>query len=635
MKISAEQQYKNFHQRFMHDPKKGVQQFLPAWIDTKNRQSIKVAQEVIAAMQAVSNIRIACWKLISDQQDFFDMAPAERAKASMAFVGLRGIGKTSSQNLLQEVLIALSDIYSKNSEVAEEVALELRNAKALYEIMYEIVCQGFDRNGSMCTPTDISALMARLAGASSNSVDVYADYGYGVYLGVKQSVKTNVNLVGDEQKDNLSDRIFSERLDVAYKQAEVVIDRYSLLERMLVEQEWVLNYDYQKSDVLLVNAAKIELPFFEIKENSSIKGSLNHLLMKGYKKIIVLVSNSYINGGRGLVNSEEIFKYCITQGLKKVIQLPMGSVGATHEAYSLLVFEPGAVTESIEFKVMDFGVEKDSGRLFQPAERGFGKPLRQVELNLKAISQNGEMKNAKESHVNVSDILNSKGIQFINSKRQARLVSFEANRFIPSELPQNVRERFEFGRLADYLKIYRIQHMQLGTPEYGVEYFEVGGNDINQFGKFDSTSLLKKYIDVDSKGRLEKAELNTGDLILCIRGSVGKVALIDNPKNLLIAPNQSFVKITLKNSSAEITPDFIYWWLSSKPAQQYIASKVLSVGVPRLSILDVGDIPLPIGPETEIKREIERFKKWDLQVKEIMKKMYEAQEMSSRSFNFD
>ncbi len=157
MKISAEQQYKNFYQRFMHDPKKGVQQLLPGWIDTKNRQSIKVAQEVIAAMQAVSNIRIACWKLIGDQQDFFDMAPVERAKASMAFVGLRGIGKTSSQNLLQEVLIALSDIYSKNSEVAEEVALELRNAKALYEIMYEIVCQGFDRNGSMCSPTDISA----------------------------------------------------------------------------------------------------------------------------------------------------------------------------------------------------------------------------------------------------------------------------------------------------------------------------------------------------------------------------------------------------------------------------------------------------------------------------------------------
>lgn len=632
MKISSEQQFKNFYTRFNYDSKKGVQQLLPEWIDSKNRQSIKVGQEVCAATQAICNLRIACWKLLKDQQDFFDMGAADRAKATTGFVGLRNIGKTNSQNLLQEILISLSEIYSKNSGIAEEVAIEIRDSKPLYEFMYEIACQGFDRNGATCTPSDISELMVRLGGGPNASMDVYADYGYGLYLSAKQSSKSNINLVGDETQENSDQRIFSERLDVAYKQAGVAIDRHSLLERMMVELEWVLNYDYQRSEVLLINAAKNELPFFELKDDPLVKGGLNHMLAMGYNKVIVLVSNAYLNGGRGFVNSQEIFKYCISRGLKTVIQLPMGSIGATHEAYSILIFEPQKITESIEFKVMDFGPEKDPARLYQPAERGFGKPLRQAALNLKAISLSGEIPKARSSVVKIEDVLKPQGSQFINNKRHARLVSFEANRFIKAELPQGIKDRFQFGKLEDFFKIHRIQHMQLGTPEYGIEYLEIGGNDINQFGKFSFKDLPKKYIDPSSKGRLEKAELSSGDLILCIRGAVGKIALVDETQNLTVAPNQSFVKLTLKDKFKDLSAAFIFWWLSSKTAQEYIASKVLSVGVPRLSILDVADIPIPIGPENEILLELKRYKKWDSHVSETIKKIQQAQEMSSKAF---
>ena len=303
MKISSEQQFKNFYTRFNYDSKKGVQQLLPEWIDSKNRQSIKVGQEVCAAIQAICNLRTACWKLLKDQQDFFDMGAADRAKAMMGFIGLRNIGKTNSQNLLQEILISLSEIYSKNKGIADEVAIEIRDSKPLYEFMYEIACQGFDRNGAICTPSDISELMVRLGGGPNASMDVYADYGYGLYLSAKQSSKSNINLVGNETKENSTQRIFSERLDIAYKQAGVAIDRHSLLERMMVELEWVLNYDYQRSDVLLINAAKNELPFFELKDDPLVKGDLNHLLALGYNKVIVLVSNAYLNGGRGFVLS--------------------------------------------------------------------------------------------------------------------------------------------------------------------------------------------------------------------------------------------------------------------------------------------------------------------------------------------
>jgi hypothetical protein len=636
MKISAEQQYKNFYQRFMHDPKKGVQQFLPKWMNDKSRSSVRAAQEVIASMQALINLRVAAAKLIKDQQDFSELKVWERMLVCKGFVGLRSIGKSYGQNLLQDLLESLSGIYKLSTNNLDELSADIRDISQYKEMAYELVCHGFDRNGAVCTPSDVGQMMARIGGCENAPIDIYSDYGFGLYLGALKSSTQKINLVGDEDHRSSQERVLSKRLDVAYRQSEIGLDRYSLLERMLVELEWVLNYDYIQSKTLLINAAKLELPFFQSEDAPNISGELNHLLNYGYENIIVLVSNAYLNGGRGIINSEEIFKYCISKGLKKVIQLPMGAVGATHEAYSILIFQPGIKSEEIDFRVIDFSNATSSKRLYEVAKRGFGKPFRQVELNVDAIICKGEMPEVKGNIVSLQDVLSVTGTKFINSKRRSRLISFEASRFIKEELPKKLLKRFEFGKLSDFVeKIYRIQHMQLGEPESGIEYIELGGSDINQFGKFDPASLPKKYIDKDSRERLKNAELKTGDLILCIRGSVGKVALIDNPENLLIAPNQSFVKITLKNKSSEITPDFIYWWLSSKPAQQYIASKVLSVGVPRLSILDVGDIPLPIGPESEIKREIERFKKWDLQVKEIMKKMYEAQEMSSRSFNFD
>lgn len=111
--------------------------------------------------------------------------------------------------------------------------------------------------------------------------------------------------------------------------------------------------------------------------------------------------------------------------------------------------------------------------------------------------------------------------------------------------------------------------------------------------------------------------------------------MIDDTDKLAVAPNQSFVKLTLNSKNKEISPEFIFWWLSSKTAQEYISSQVLSAGVPRLSILDVAEIPIPIGPVSEILIEMKRYKNWDLQVRETIRKMHQAQEMSSKAFTFD
>jgi len=187
MKISAEQQYKNFYQRFMHDPKKGVQQFLPEWMNDKSRSSVRAAQEVIASMQALINLRVAAAKLIKDQQDFSEFKVWERMLGCKGFVGLRSIGKSYGQNLLQDLLENLSSIYKLSTNNLDELSADIRDISQYKEIAYELVCHGFDRNGAVCTPSDVGQMMARLGGCESAPIDVYSDYGFGLYLGALKS----------------------------------------------------------------------------------------------------------------------------------------------------------------------------------------------------------------------------------------------------------------------------------------------------------------------------------------------------------------------------------------------------------------------------------------------------------------
>ena len=632
MKITSEQLFKSYQQKFEYDSKQGIQRTLPVWIDSKNRSSIKTAQEVVAAMQSYINLRLSCSDLFQNEQQYLDQSLADKAKATISCVGMQSYGSTNSLNLLKELLSEFTEFSKTDQDKANEVNLYLKDLAEVGQMMYEVLCQGFDRNGAEFTPLDVSELMARLAYFQENSVDVYADHGIGIYMSIKHKKNTQVNLVGDEDNNQHQNKKFSERLDFAYKLAEAAIDRNSLLERLLVEMEWTVNYDYQRSTTLLINAAKQELPFFWGENNSGITGNLNHLFDRGYKKVIALVSNNYLNGGRGLINSETVFKYCVQKGLKVVIQLPMGSIGAAHEAYSILIFEPEIKTVEIDFRAMNFGPPDDSSKLYQPAERGFGKPMRKVALLLKNITHNGLMAQVDRSILSLDDVFQRDTAQFRKIRKNFKLVSFEANRFIDTKLPANILNKFEFEKLSRLVRIYRVQHMQMRSHDRGIRYLEIGGNAIDQFGNLDVRYLTEKYIDSVSSTRLEKALLKQGNIIFCIRGAVGKVALIKENLNYKIAPNQSFVIMELKLEKSIIKPELLFWWLNSKVVQDYIKSNVVSAGVPRLSIFDVYDIPIPVGPSHKIEEELKKYYKWFDENLEFNKLKDRVEELSLRAF---
>jgi len=644
MTLNSEAIFKHFRARFDPSIKRGVEVGLPAWVDIKTWQKGKAVKDVMSSFQSALAIRFACSKLFNKTHGFFDVdsdggVPGKLTALTVMLRIIPPCFSNAANDLSQDAIHDLEVLSSADpfKAISAEITAQYRDHKKASIAINELLCHGFDRDGAIFTPKDVAIFMGRLAGIENDCVDIYCNYGAGLYYGNAIHHASNIRLVGNEvaDKDNSWPRQFPERLDLAYKEAKYAFSRSAVLERMVTELGWAtFGQDEKKSKSLLINAALNDLPFYESIRSERSRDSLDHLLNAGYKKVVVLVPNAYLTGGRGLGNSQNVFQHCVSMGLTGVIQLPAGVIGASHEAYSILEFEPGARSTKIDFRNIDFGKESDPARLYQKADRGFGLPMRRNELNLSSITSEGGMPQASRNIRSVDDVL-SRGLSHqTRSKRSAQLVSFEASRFIEQKGFQDLYPQLQFIPLSELVKKYRIQHMQSALPEEGIEYLEIGGNDIGPFGNIEGGT--KKYIDKKISGaRLEKARLKPGDIFLCIRGSVGKVCLMGSAGDIPTVPNQSFVKLSFKKNPKEneINPELLFWWLNSAQCRELLASKALSQGVPRLSISDVEDLLVPIGPWAILELEYKKYKQWKIEVKQSLDYAEKAHKMSLHPFS--
>ena len=95
-------------------------------------------------------------------------------------------------------------------------------------------------------------------------------------------------------------------------------------------------------------------------------------------------------------------------------------------------------------------------------------------------------------------------------------------------------------------------------------------------------------------------------------------------------PNQSFVKLSFKKvpKENELNPELLFWWLNSAQCREMLASKALSQGVPRLSIADVADLLIPVGPWDILELEYKKYKQWNAEVNVALKHITKAHLLS-------
>ena len=83
----------------------------------------------------------------------------------------------------------------------------------------------------------------------------------------------------------------------------------------------------------------------------------------------------------------------------------------------------------------------------------------------------------------------------------------------------------------------------------------------------------------------------------------------------------------------EISPEILFWWLNSEVCKRSIESRALSQGVPRLSIMDVAELKIPVGPPSLLALESEKYKAWKKYVAESIGSAKKAELISFNAFS--
>lgn len=171
--------------------------------------------------------------------------------------------------------------------------------------------------------------------------------------------------------------------------------------------------------------------------------------------------------------------------------------------------------------------------------------------------------------------------------------------------------------LKDLVSITRAQSIPVAKviTSSCIELKEVLASDIDDLGIIRSP---KKIIHVDRHGatRAFNAWLKRGDILIAIKGSVGKIGFVENEladmteiattKEKWVA-GQSFVKVRIKPSKAnKLTPEYLFRYLKSSQVQKYFESRSLGVAIPMIKMTDIEMLPVRLPTAETLERETKR-----------------------------
>lgn len=325
-------------------------------------------------------------------------------------------------------------------------------------------------------------------------------------------------------------------------------------------------------------------------EDIYVEEMLNRV--KGRFAVIVPMRLSISSIRQDLVLREKITE---SKRLKAVISLPAGFLVGTAIYTQALVFDSADSNhESVSFldlKSKDYIEEGKSGRKL-------------VNLNLKAKDEIenvlADKKNTSSIKVSLSEIKNNEN-------------SFDIGRYIAARESAKSLEGIETVNLEDVVEIYRAQASVKDSD--GDKYYEISASDINPLGIIETP---KKEIVLKKDNRALKNLVHKGDIVLAIKGSTGKVGLVEAEHDNWLA-GQSFVIIRLKDKAW--TPEFLFWQLNSKRIKKQLG--LLSTGgfIQLLKISDVKGLKL-IPPTTEI---LQKVHDANIRRSEILQKIKDLQ----------
>lgn len=276
-------------------------------------------------------------------------------------------------------------------------------------------------------------------------------------------------------------------------------------------------------------------------------------------------------------------KYCremlIERGiLDAVIQLPPGLLSNTGIPTCLLIVDKKRVPER---PVLFYNADNED--LARPERRG-------------------PRKNLHGWQTIATDVLSHQANKY-GVLADAKMIKhndyhFSVSRYVLSEASKAIQDLENTKPLSQIVELIRAQLLKDEPELQGDEYLEVGIRDITP-GGFISEPAKRIQLSGKSKERAALQLLQSGDILLTIKGNVGKVAIVGENCGDNWVAGQVFQVLRLKSERHITKPEYLYRYLTSTLIQNYLQDHASGSGVPVLKTSDIKGLPVPIMPPEE------------------------------------
>ncbi len=334
----------------------------------------------------------------------------------------------------------------------------------------------------------------------------------------------------------------------------------------------------------------LSFPPFSVKSNFDIKndkfnrfnfqrGSMldiahfEHILAQTKNKAVVLmhVGLTYRSG-----SEEEFRKYLIGKNyLEAIIQLPPNLHSATSIETTFFIINKNKTDDKVQFiNLKDESFIKREGR----------------QLVFKSLDEIIDIYVNKEFIDNISAIVSNDEIENNN-------YSFAVDRYVISNEAkklQNTLKQFELVSLESIADIRRAQLFK--DEEQGLEVFELSPSDFSRAG-FTLECGKTKQIGSQDK-RLNTYELESYDVLLSTKGTIGKVAIIGEITKPMIA-SQAIQVIRVLSDDKKYKAIALYMFLKSDLGQAILFSLVAGVAMPQIATAEIKELGVPLLSKNE------------------------------------
>lgn len=276
------------------------------------------------------------------------------------------------------------------------------------------------------------------------------------------------------------------------------------------------------------------------------------------------------------IGGEELFrKYLIDKNyLEGIIQLPPSLHSATSIETTFFIINKYKKEDEVMFiNLKDESFIKREGR----------------QLVIKSVDE------IRDIYINKKEIKNISAMiprdEIINNN-----YSFAIDKYIIKEEAKEVQkdlEKFNLIKLEDIADIRKSQLFK--DEEEGLEIYELSPSDFSKAG-FTLEYGKKKKIE-SQKNKLGTYQLEPYDVLLSTKGTIGKVAIIGEINQAMIA-SQAIQVIRIKEDKKNKAIS-LYMFLKSKIGQTILSSLTSGTAMPQISTVEIKNLGVPLLSEDE------------------------------------